>query len=1098
MSVMAKQERASGAAAATTRQNPAWFEEYRASYQAGVAHAFIISGDIDGLAFEDSMQRALLLSKLGESREVVAVWHLASGGVTLYNADDEMFTDTGTRIGTRREIATAILQPPGSAPAAQKAGGVAALTAAAGPQASQADPFKQAAQPLQALALLQALLTEGRSTATKRGNVAVVIDYADALVPAPAMAGEGRDGAGGPPRAGHAPGLGQGPPHRPARQPGLLLCRDRAELHPDLLTSDSGWRSIVIPPPDREARREFLDWYLAVRERRQKPIALLERLTSAEVANLTAGLNLRNLEDILLTAYGQGGLTRALLKLTKDRIISAEYSAVAEMIDPLPGGFRDIGGVEVFKSYCERRIMTPLRKGKLENVPRGMMLVGPPGTGKTYGLRALAGEISFTAVALNIAKIMGGIVGESERNLATFLGFCRALAPCIIFIDEFDQTEFSQRGDQSGNPVAKNMFGALLQFMSDETLRGKVIVIFASNRPDKIDPAMKRSGRIDAIVPMLLPERDDRHHDRRRPGQVAGLHDRRRGAGAPGRALGELERGRPGGGHPRRPAARRGARHDPDHGGDRGGGARQHAAERPGCRRTVHHARHPGGQQARPAARQVSRPQRQHRERRRRARGRAPDRRGRHQGGSVVGLGTSCDVLCDVLCDEKGQDSERDRDERADRDRERGDGRGHLAGALRGRGVPGAAGGRRPAGVHGQLVDRRDAGRPRGAGGGADAGGPRGVPAERPPTARRALRRAIYEWANNRAGTAEFGEDDLADANGRKKLIREIKARADERGQLPPIVYALVEELSLGQRLGLQYATAYRFRYDPNLPEAGQEGTNTGRLAVLMSQAGGIGQIAAERERDRVLAGDHAAVGEASLALQRRGPLGHPDRDRPGRERHLGRVGVRGSGPAGARRPAHRAAGAAGRPPAGRERVGALPGPREHRLAAHPPRHRRRRARRPAGRGPRAGEPHGQLRGGQQGEAGSVKPTTMAGFVDELLGLQRKAKVYVETVGLRDERVDRELAAIGMRAVTLNRENRDLRQERLQATGTVVVAAQRPGRRATSARNGTSAGAVGMGWGKYPPHPFSRATRHHRQPGSGWESPHPASQEQKG
>jgi transitional endoplasmic reticulum ATPase len=510
MSVMAKQERASGAAAATTRQNPAWFEEYRASYQAGVAHAFIISGDIDGLAFEDSMQRALLLSKLGESREVVAVWHLASGGVTLYNADDEMFTDTGTRIGTRREIATAILQPPGSAPAAQKAGGVAALTAAAGPQASQADPFKQAAQPLQALALLQALLTEGRSTATKRGNVAVVIDYADALVPAPAMAGKGAMGPED--RRVLVTLLAWAKDRRIDRlgNPVFLLCRDRAELHPDLLTSDSGWRSIVIPPPDREARREFLDWYLAVRERRQKPIALLERLTSAEVANLTAGLNLRNLEDILLTAYGQGGLTRALLKLTKDRIISAEYSAVAEMIDPLPGGFRDIGGVEVFKSYCERRIMTPLRKGKLENVPRGMMLVGPPGTGKTYGLRALAGEISFTAVALNIAKIMGGIVGESERNLATFLGFCRALAPCIIFIDEFDQTEFSQRGDQSGNPVAKNMFGALLQFMSDETLRGKVIVIFASNRPDKIDPAMKRSGRIDAIVPMLLPERDDR------------------------------------------------------------------------------------------------------------------------------------------------------------------------------------------------------------------------------------------------------------------------------------------------------------------------------------------------------------------------------------------------------------------------------------------------------------------------------------------------------------------------------------------------------------------------------------------------------------
>ncbi len=512
MTVMSKQERGGAAAATPERPDPAWLEEQRATYQAGVAHAFVIDGDIEGLAYRDARQRALLLAKLAEIFEVVAIWHLASGGVMLYNEDDEMYSEPGVALGTRRKIAEAILSPPApGAPATPAAGSAASrLAAGAGPQAGKADPFKQAQQPLQALGLLQTLLTEGRSAATQRGNVAVVIDYADALCPAPAMAGKGAMGAED--RRILVTLLSWAKDKRIDRlgNPIFLLCRDRSELHPDIVTSDSGWRAITIPPPDRDARREYLDWYLSVRQRRQKPIALTEGLTAAEVANLTAGLNLRNLEDILLTAYGQGGLTRALLKSTKDRIIAAEYSEVAEMIDPLVGGFADIGGLDIFKSYCQRRIVRSLRRGRPDNVPRGMLLVGPPGVGKSYGVRALAGEISFTAVALNTAKIMGGMVGQTERNLATFLSFCRALAPVVVFVDEFDQTEFAQRGDQSGNPVAKNMFGALLQFMSDETLRGKVIVIFASNRPDKIDPAMKRSGRIDAIVPMLLPERDDR------------------------------------------------------------------------------------------------------------------------------------------------------------------------------------------------------------------------------------------------------------------------------------------------------------------------------------------------------------------------------------------------------------------------------------------------------------------------------------------------------------------------------------------------------------------------------------------------------------
>lgn len=82
----------------------------------------------------------------------------------------------------------------------------------------------------------------------------------------------------------------------------------------------------------------------------------------------------------------------------------------------------------------------------------------------------------------------------------------RSLAPVLVFFDELDQSDMARRGTFSGNPVASNLFSQLLQFMSNELLRGQVLMFFASNRPDLIDPAMLRLGRMDAIIPVLLPD----------------------------------------------------------------------------------------------------------------------------------------------------------------------------------------------------------------------------------------------------------------------------------------------------------------------------------------------------------------------------------------------------------------------------------------------------------------------------------------------------------------------------------------------------------------------------------------------------------------
>ena len=510
-------------------RTPGWLAEFGRAYQSGEALGYILSGDVHGVAYEGQYARDILLGALAARWDVVAVYHIA-GGVSICLPDDELPSDAA-RAGafadddpgrfdslkrrdwpaeSRKQRALRMVgaadAPPQDPSAGAGAGGnaLAALMQGLGPRSAEPDdPFEAARRPVEAVALLQQLLQRGDS-------VAVVIEHADALAPAPPMAGKG---AMSPEDRRILVSLLTWP-HDPAinerGNPAILLCRDAADLHPDLRSADSGWRGIVAPLPDRAARAEYLGWYLAMRERAGKPIPLLDDLAAGELANLTAGLSLRNVEDVLLAAAQAGGLTRAELKAHKDRIVSSSYSEVAEMIDPIRGGFDAVGGMEVFKDYCRRRVIKHVRAGNDQSVPKGILLVGPPGTGKTYGVAALAGEVGWTAVKLQADKILGGIVGESERKLGTALNFVRSLRPCLLFVDEIDQSDLAQRGNTSGNPVAKNLFSMLMQFMSDETNRGGVILILASNRPDILDAALIRSGRIDAILPMLLPERDQR------------------------------------------------------------------------------------------------------------------------------------------------------------------------------------------------------------------------------------------------------------------------------------------------------------------------------------------------------------------------------------------------------------------------------------------------------------------------------------------------------------------------------------------------------------------------------------------------------------
>ena len=494
----------------TTNALPNWAREFFDLFNAGAAHGFILCGDTGGSTVQGMPQRRFLeyvLLKAGW--ELVARYDRASGisfsGGPLFtqelvrppnNTSSESLSEEARAV-LRRAAATRLLG--GVSPASPAVGGSAALTAALsasglGVQPS-GDPFSDARRPLDALVLLERLARVREA----RGKVAAIIEYADLLCPPQDKGMVSPDD-----RTLLVKLLSWAEDENLSRcdNPLFLVARNPFDLHPDLRAG--GYKQIEIPLPTREERAAYLAWYAEKRDEQSKPIALVD-ITLDELANLTAGLTLRDVEDILLLSARSGGVSRALVKTRKDALVSAQYSEVAEMIDPLPGGFANLGGMEPLVAWARDEVIGPLAQGR-RDVPKGVLLVGPPGTGKTYYVRALAREVGFNAVMLRAENILGGIVGESEKKLKRFFAFARALAPVLVFVDELDQSDLSRRGNGSGNPVAANLFNQMLQFMSDESLRGQTLVVFASNRPDLIDPALLRFGRVDAIIPVLLPD----------------------------------------------------------------------------------------------------------------------------------------------------------------------------------------------------------------------------------------------------------------------------------------------------------------------------------------------------------------------------------------------------------------------------------------------------------------------------------------------------------------------------------------------------------------------------------------------------------------
>ncbi len=178
--------------------------------------------------------------------------------------------------------------------------------------------------------------------------------------------------------------------------------------------------------------------------------------------------------------------------------------------------FEDIGGLEPVIEKLRDIVELPFKYRKVFNKlgiepPKGVLLYGPPGCGKTLLAKALANELNAYFIVINGPEIMSKFYGESEQKLREIFKVARKKAkkyPAIIFIDEIDA--IAPKRDEVTGEVEKRVVAQLLALMDGLESRGNVIVIAATNRPNAIDPALRRPGRFDIEIEIPMPDKNGR------------------------------------------------------------------------------------------------------------------------------------------------------------------------------------------------------------------------------------------------------------------------------------------------------------------------------------------------------------------------------------------------------------------------------------------------------------------------------------------------------------------------------------------------------------------------------------------------------------
>ncbi|MCD6477211.1 MAG: AAA family ATPase [Candidatus Aenigmarchaeota archaeon] len=301
-------------------------------------------------------------------------------------------------------------------------------------------------------------------------------------------------------------------------------------LDPALRRTGRFDRELEIPVPNKQGRKEILQIHTRhMPLEKDVDIDHLAEITygfvGADLAGLAKEAAMHALRRVMpdLTALKEDepipDEIKKKLKVTKEDFDYAmrvvQPSGMREvMVEAPKTTWEDVGGLDEAKKTLIEAVDWPLNHHEaFERLgirpPKGILLYGPPGCGKTHIVKALAHESGVNFISIKAGELMSKWVGESEKHVRDVFRRAKQVAPTIIFFDEIDALA-PRRGLSLGSDVSEKVVSQMLTEMSGlEELKG-VVVIAATNRPDIVDPALLRPGRFDKLIYIGPPDEKSR------------------------------------------------------------------------------------------------------------------------------------------------------------------------------------------------------------------------------------------------------------------------------------------------------------------------------------------------------------------------------------------------------------------------------------------------------------------------------------------------------------------------------------------------------------------------------------------------------------
>ena len=251
-----------------------------------------------------------------------------------------------------------------------------------------------------------------------------------------------------------------------------------------------------------------------------------------EMAIAFKGLTEFEINNLLALSYADDGeLTRGDLKLIfEQKRQMIKKSGILEMISQTET-IDDIGGLENLKDWFRRKAKVFKNMNRAEafgvDMPKGVLIAGVAGCGKSLNAKAAASLFEVPLLRLDMGRLMGKYVGESEENMRRAISLAEAIAPCVLWIDEIEKAFAGIGGDGGGAEVTTRLFGNFLTWMQEK--KSQVFVVATANDITKLPPELLRKGRFDEIFYVGLPKKEERrkifeiHIRKRRPQDFASI-----------------------------------------------------------------------------------------------------------------------------------------------------------------------------------------------------------------------------------------------------------------------------------------------------------------------------------------------------------------------------------------------------------------------------------------------------------------------------------------------------------------------------------------------------------------------------------------------